>query len=327
MAIAEKEIRPGVEYKQRESISFPELGVEIPVYDIRNLFDHITIAQEIAKGRQMAMFGGVWGGFQGVRGREESGNGYLKWAKKDRPKEAKYAVMIPPAKSHEIIDWSLVHEDLRFLEDPDSFKSLWGTHGAYLHVIAPVRSDAQFPDVFVTSPDEYAKRYPDHPRISSSTAAFLWRADPYYERFADLVDRFSNSTTHIGVTSLNKHGEKPPYTFEEFVAHLRDGKADPREVHLVVRDSIYEKSEALGSHTQIKLPLVDEEGVVKILRVGTLSPQGLERRTGITTRQMPDAKDVRKVPGVDIDTHIRAMNQQIQERWESERQVVSGQII
>jgi len=317
MAIAEKDLRPGVEYKQRESISFPELGVEIPVYDIRNLSHQVDIAREIAKGRQMAMFGGVWGGFQGVRGRENSGNGYLKWAKKDRPKEAKYVVMTPPVKSHDLIDWSQVHEDLRFLEDSDSFESLWATHGAYLHVIAPVRSDAQFPDVFVTSPDEYAERYPKHPSISSSTAAFLWRADPYFERFADLVDRFSNSTTQIGVTSLNKHGEKPPYTFEEFVAHLRDGKADPREVHLVVRDSIYERSEALGSHTQIWLPHRDQEGVVKILRVGTLSPQGFERSTGIATRQMPDAKDVRKIPGVDIDHHIKQMNIEINEAWKT----------
>lgn len=316
MAIAEQEIRPGVEYRGRESISFSELGVEIPVYDIRNLSDQADIAREIAKGRQMAMFGGVWGGFQGISADVES-EGYLKWAKQDRPKEAKYVVMTPPAKSHELIDWSQVHEDLRYLEDPDSFESLWATHGAYLHVIAPVRSDAQFPDVFVTSPTEYAKRYPDHPRISSSTAAFLWRADPYFERFTDLVDRFSNSTTHIGVTSLNKHGEKPPYTFEEFVAHLRDGKSDPREVHLVVRDSIYERSEALGSHTQIKLPLVDEEGVVKILRVGTLSPQGFEKSTGIATRQMPDAKDVRKIPGVDIDHHIKQMNIEINEAWKA----------
>lgn len=321
MVIAEKELKGEALGRNRESISFPEYELEIPVYDIRSLSDQEQIAREIARGRQMAMFGGVWGGFQGIQGLSGDTGEYLKWAKKDRPKEAKYVVMKPPRSSHELIDWSKVHEDLRFLEDPDSFEALWETHGAYLHVIAPVK-DGLLPSALVTSPEEHEKAYPGRPSISADTSAFLWRADPYFENFARLVDEHSDTQIHIGVTSLNKHGEKPPYTYDEFVAHLRAGNADPRQVHLVVRDSIYENSQALGSHTQLRLPLADEEGVVELYRIGTLSPEGFEKRTGIELRNKYDVKDVRKNPGINVDTHIDLMRDQVQERWRRESEVI-----
>jgi len=318
MAIAELNLQRGIQEIQRERLAFPEHGIEIPVYDIRDLLDQELIAREIAQGRQMAMFGGVWGGFQGIPEANGNSEGYLRWAKQDRPREAKYVVMKPPSQSHELIDWSNIHEEFRFLEDPESFDALWRTHGAYLHVIAPIKEEVALPDVFVTSPDEHTKAYPNRPRISASTSAFLWRSDPYFENFAQLVDASSETPVHIGVTSLNKHGEKPPYSYEDFVAHLKAGNADPRNVHLIVRDSLYETSGALGSHTQIRLPLKDEEGVVEVYRIGTLSPRALERKTGIALRQRDGIKDVRKNPGVSVDMHIELLNQKILNKWQSE---------
>lgn len=296
-------------------INLPESGITIPVYNFRNLRDQEIIARRIADGAQMAMFGGVWGGFKGVRSGTDN-EAFFHKVKLGRPKEAKVPIMIPPAESVQLIDWSRVHPDVRDLEDYERFRGLWENHGAYLHVIGPIKpTQITFPDVFETTPEDFSKRYPSHEAIPFSTACFFWRSDPYLEHFATLVKESSQTPIYIGVTSLNRHKESPPFTYEELVDHIKSGKADPRDIHLVVRDPIYERSEALGSHTQLRLPLVGERPTLKVMRIGTLSPEGFERATGIPTETMSDVADVRKNPGVNIDEHIELMNREIRSLW------------
>jgi hypothetical protein len=298
-------------------VNLPEMGLSIPIYNVRDLRDQNKIARHIADGAQMAMFGGVWGGFKGVR-LESPSEEFFHRVKQGRPKEAKIAMMIPPSDSRELIDWTKVHPNARHLMDETMFESLWGSHGAYLHIIAPIESgEVHVPDVFETTPKDYSSRYPTLDPVSSSTACFFWRNDPYLEHLFGLIHSSSENKTFVGVTSLNRHGETPPYTYDEFLDHLKTGKSDPRDIHLVVRDPIHESSQALGSHTQVRLPLVDEEPVLKILRVGTLSPEGFKRATGLDVEVVNDAKDVRKNPGEDLDHHIERMNDEIRVNWAS----------
>lgn len=316
MVLAEGLVRHDPTLKDAHLI-LPESGFTIPVYNFRDIHDQALIAGHITDGAQMAMFGGVWGGFKGVRIGTQ-GEKFFHRVKPGRPKEAKIAMMIPPEDSRELMDWSRVHPDFRYLADGDNFKELWDRHGAYLHVIGPVMQSV-VPDVFETTPEDYSARYNHSDPIPYSTACFFWRDDPHLDHLSTLVRSASDGEVLIGVTSLNKHGEQPPYTYEEFVDHMVTGKADPRDIHLVVRDPIYEGSEALGSHTQVRLPFEHEEPVLKVLRIGTLSPEGFGQLVGKPVEIIPDAKDVRKSKGVNVDLHIAAMNQHIRAQWETQR--------
>jgi hypothetical protein len=307
-----------IDYKStsfRERIIFPETS-PIEVYDFRDLDHQEDVAKAIAAKAQLAMFAGVWAGFKAVDAHVEE-EPYFYVAKPGRPKEAKIVVMMSPEKSHELTDWEKVHEDFRYLEDYDEYAKLWSTHGAALHVITPVKTDTHFPKLFLTTPEEYAQRYQGHQPIAHSTVSFFWRDDPYLENLMRRVDEHSEKPMFIGGTSLNRHGEAPPFTYEDFQNHLNERKADPSEIHLVVRDSIEENSEAHGSHTQIWIPHEDEEPIVRIYRIGTLSPEGFAGATGMPIRIMDDAKDVRRYPGVNIDDRIRITHQQIKSNWSS----------
>lgn len=321
--VAEQERTRGVTGGQDVSVTYLEYdGVKKPVYDFRNLDHQEVVARKIANGAQVAMFFGVWAGFKAVDADVEE-EPFFYVAKPGRPKEAKIVVITHPETSHKLVDWSEVHPDFRFLEDLESFESLWDNHGAALHVIVPIKEGIDFPKLFVTSPQEYATRYPNHAPIAAPTVSVFWRKDKYLEHLLSRVGETSERPIFIGGTSLNRHGEDPPFTYGEFIKHLNDHKVDPGAIDLVVRDSIDEGSGAHGSHTQIRVPLVGEkEPILRVYRIGTLSPEGFERATGIETRVMPDAKDVRRFPGVNIDQRIKATHERIHAQW----QQMSGSI-
>lgn len=305
----------GFEHPSGEYLEIKEIGVKIPIFDLRNLDDHEAIASSIAIGARVAFFGGVWGVFKGVEHTKKE-ELFFHIIKTGRPKEAKIAMLTQPKVAVDMIDWSKVHPQFRNLQDPQEFDRLWSSHGSFLHIIGPVSPELyDLPGVFITTPEDFKARYPNLKPIKHSTACFVWHDDPYLENVVKRTEELSPKKIHIGVSTLNTHGQEPPYAYEELIGYLSDGRIDPRAIDLVVRDKIYEDYEAFGSHTQIRVPLDSEEPVLKVVRIGSLSPDGFRNSTGYDLEVIPDAKDVRRFPGEDIDNVLFSMHNKIKQSW------------
>ncbi|HEY5600740.1 MAG TPA: hypothetical protein VIK81_01485 [Patescibacteria group bacterium] len=309
-------------WEDKKFLLVGELEKMIPVFDFRNLSSHEEIAGRLAKGEQMAFFGGVWGGFKGVK-QATVNEGFFTRVKPGRPKEAKIATMMGPEQSIGLIDWSKVHKDFRFLQDHWEYKKLWESHNAFLHIIAPIREPLDYiPDIFKTTPEDFKARYPKLESLNSTTACFVWRNDPYLKHLSNFVKRLSHTNVFIGVSTLNRHGEEPPYSYEELIDQLNDGRTNPADINLIVRDRLYEEYEALGSHTQLRLPLEGEQPKLKVIRIGSLSPEGFAKATGFDFEILPDIKDVRKNPGENLDKLLFYMKEEINQNWESEKPLI-----
>lgn len=307
-----------VESADLDLLYVEEIDKKIPVFNLRNLNAHASIGRMIANQSQMALFGGVWGGFKGVK-RATVNESFFQRVKPGRPKEAKIAMMAEPSDSLQFIDWSKVHPRFRYFRDYWEYKKLWESHGAFLHIIAPLKQTFRcLPDIFETTPEDFKSRYPQQKAINVSTACFIWREDPYLKHLVSWVKRSSHTDVFVGVSTLNRHGEEPPYSYQEFVDQIKDGRTDPKDIDLVVRDSIYENSPALGSHTQLRFPLVDEEPTLKVVRIGSLSPDGFTQATGLECEILPGIKDVRKNPGQNIDKQLLLMSREINDNWRKE---------
>lgn len=316
MIAIEKSQDKGSQIKELESLNFIETDRSIPIYNLRNVGHHEDIAKGLATGAKIAMFGGVWGVFKGVAEKTEK-EIYFHTVKKGRPQEAKIAMLTSPETSVGLIDWQKVHPDFKHLQDLSEFQKLWSSHGAFLHIIGPVKSFVSLPEVFQTTPKDYKTRYPNAEQIQSSTACFVWRDDPYLENVTNITKKYLQQTTYIGVSTLNPHGKEPPYTYEELVTQLKSGQIDPNEIDMIIRDSIYEPEfEFLGSHTQIRLPLNTETPILKVMRVGSLSPEGFQKYTGHKVEVIADVKDVRKFTGKNIDLGLEKMKVKIKNNWE-----------
>lgn len=305
-----------------DELLIPELRKCIPVFDLRNLDHQAEAAKLLTRGARMAMYGGVWGGFRAVK-RWDFAERFFHQVKVGRPEEAKIPLMTLPEDAVRIIDWSRVHADFRFLEDYWNFAKLWESHGAFLHIIAPVRETLKsLPPIFVTSAEEFDRRYPNSTPVSSPTIAGVWRDDPYLRHFATLIRRYSHTDMHIGVSTLNPHGEEPPYTFEEFKKDLSVGRIPAESIDLIVKDGLYEETEAFSSHTQLRLPLTGETPTLKVVRIGSLSPEGFKQATGFNYVIIPGAKDVRKNPGENLDEKLAEMIKEINKNWQKEKPIV-----
>lgn len=301
------------------------VGRKIPVYDLRDVNHHGAISNSIVNKDRIALFGGVWGVFKGVNSNTQKET-YFHTVKKGRPRESKIAMLVSPKVSVTLIDWNRVHPQFRHLRELSKFQELWKPHGAFLHVIGPVNPDVTLlPDVFLTTPKDFKFRYPNLEPIQAPTACFVWRDDPYIKHITDLAQHSPQvNTNYIGVSTLNPHGIEPPYTYKELIAYLNNGKIDPNEIDIIVRDSIYEPNVgALGSHTQIRLPLVTETPVLKVMRIGSLSPDGFTATTGYKTESGLGIKDVRRIPGQNCDDSLFFMGQQIRQKWEKASLVTS----
>lgn len=302
-------------------LKIPELDKNIPIYDFRNLTHQVMIAKALAKGERMAMFGGVWGAFRAVKRNTTAEDFFHRQVKPGRPWEAKVPLMIKPKDGLRLIDWSQVHSNFRFLSDYAEFKKLWNLHPAFLHIIAPVRpTKHSLPDIFITTPQDYQKRYSGNDIIQVSTVALLHRHDPYLEHLSAWVERFSHTAMSLGVSTLNPHGEEPPYTEKELFEDIKTARCKVAEIDLIVTDRLYEESGAFGSHTQLRLPLVGESPTLKVLRIGSLSIDGFETATGLQCD--PPAlgiKDVRKNQGENLDAKLSQMRQEIEANWKLEK--------
>jgi len=301
-------------------LKIPELGKNIPIYDFRNLTHQVMIAKALAKGERMAMFGGVWGAFRAVKRNTTAEDFFHRQVKPGRPWEAKVPLMVKPRYGVRLIDWSQIHSDFRFLSDYAEFKKLWTQHPAFLHVIAPVRTTKHsLPDIFITTPQDYQKRYGGNDIIAVSTVALLHRHDPYLEYLSAWVERFSHTAMSLGVSTLNPHGEEPPYEENEFFTDIKTRRCPISAIDLIVKDKKYEETGAFGSHTQVRLPLIGETPTLKVVRIGSFSPVGLKKSVGFDYEIIPGAKDVRKFKGASLDEKLTQMMQEINQDWKGEK--------
>jgi len=296
----------------------PELKRNIPIYDFRNLAHQVEIARVLADGGQILMYGGVWGVFKGVK-RATFGETFFERAKPGRPPEAKIPLLILPEDATKLVDWSQVHKDFRYLQDYWNFNKLWAGHGAFLHIIAPVRPTLEsLPDIFKTTPEDFARRYPNLEPVPMATVALLSRYEPYTRHFGYLVKRFSHTDMYVGVSTRNKHGEEPPYTTPELYADIRTDPSGLEDIDLIATDRKYEESGAFASHTQIRMPLIGESPSFKVLRIGSLDPGVFKTLTGFECELIPGVRDVRKNPGEPLFGKLTAMLIEIHQNWQLE---------
>lgn len=303
-------------------LNIPENNTQLPIYDFRNLEHQVHVAKVLARGGQILMYAGVWGVFKGVK-RATRNETFFMRAKPGRPPEAKIPVMLLPQEATKIIDWSNVHPDFRFLQDYWNFKNLW-SHGAFLHIIAPVRHTLEaLPEIFKTSPEEFQRRYPNQEPIPSTTVAVLWHEEPYKRHFSSLVKRYSHTDTFIGASTNNEHGRKPYYTSEELFESIQAEHSNLPQLDLICTDKKYEESGVFASHTQLRLPLIGESPTLKVLRIGSVSLARVEEATGLEC-EIPSSgvKDVRKDTNLNLDTMINRLKLEIDEMWRHEKPVI-----
>ena len=67
------------------------------------------------------------------------------------------------------------------------------------------------------------------------------------------------------------------------------------------------------------MPLNNETPKLKVIRIGTLSPEGFESKTGLSTEILSGAEDVRRNPGVNIDDQLQDMSKEIKENWRKQK--------
>jgi len=318
-------------------LNIPEFAKSIPIYDFRNLKHHEMTVSALTQGKKLAMYGGVWAAIAAEK--RNSQEGTFVWDVKEtgkpgeikRPQEAKPPVMMRPEDAVRMIDWREHHPEIASLSDFWNFRKLWQEHGAYLHIIAAIRpSFYSFPQRFKTTAQEFQARYPQFPAIGVDTFAVFWREDPSLRHFATLMMRDSHTPMYTAVTTLNPHQEQPPYTEEELFDDIRIRRCRIDLIDGIISDLKYENFrdpdnpdlEPYGSHTQIRLPFTWESPTFKVVRIGSLSPEGFEAATGFKCEVLPGVKDVRKHPGQNFDSLLEKMMEEIREEYSKQTQVV-----
>jgi len=257
----------------------------LPIYSIRDLSRHREIAWALASGKKAVMFGmGLWGIVKAVedprtQGRlaGRRGESRVFWeVKVGRPRQSKIPVMVPPEQMGRLIDFGKLHPRYRFLRNRGAREKLWA-HGAPFHGIFPLKSRTHIDEAFVTRPEEL----PEDWRVPYSTVSIFWMEDPAWHNLARLAGRIT-SRSLLGVSSVNTHGEEPPFTYDELVSML--SRKPEWDFDLLVRDEATESVDLKSSHTQIRFPLHYEEPECVVLRIGSLSARGFAEATGLPVR-------------------------------------------
>ena len=264
----------------------------------------------ISRDRPVAFHG--WG-VTGIAGRVDERSEYRKfWTiKEGRPQGSKIPLLEPPEEIVRHVDWSAVHPELRFLKDANALKELlWGGKLPF-HVIFPYNaSGSSLPDVVITPPND-----PDvAPEINFPSFCSFRVEDPSTINLLEKIKQ-ENPWVQLGVSSLNDHGKQPPYNTSELIEYLK-GRSRI-DFDIVIEDPLLEGLDIASSHSQIKIPLVGEEPVWVMKRVGSLSAKGFQSSTGFQVR-LANGDDTRvasrrAAKDVDLDdklyTAARLMNQ------------------
>ncbi|HLZ68894.1 MAG TPA: hypothetical protein VKV26_03190 [Dehalococcoidia bacterium] len=283
----------------------------VPVYSLRNPQHHEPIGRALATGQTAAFYVGLYGIVKAVRAAwvaHDAAETYWR-IKAGRPRYAKVPLLAKPQQALRLIDFVPVHPAFRHLARRDRFERLWTSHGAPLHVIAPLRQPLRFLDpAFVTSPADLDAYRRDDARavdraVAAPTASFFWMADPTWEDLATFTQLFSTARAFYGASSFNEHGQPPPYTFAQLASYVEGTEGN--QFDLVINDELYERTGAFSSHTQVRLPLVDEPAELVVVRRGAVSPEWLADSTGYPVRVLGSAGVASRSPGL-TDAELRA---------------------
>ncbi|MCL4396077.1 MAG: hypothetical protein M1482_14965 [Chloroflexi bacterium] len=280
----------------------------VPVYSLRNPGDRELAARLLATGKTAAFYGGLYGIVKRVQPEWEAGPGGADtyWqVKAGRPRWSKVPLLIQPKDALRLIDFRLVHPQFQHLRKREHFERLYASHGAPLHVIAPLKEPLPFlHSAFKTSNADLREQAVDKVLTSDrllpcTTAAFFWMTDPAWEQLAHLLGLYSKRRVFYGVSSFNEHGEQPQYTFDELSRVLERPGAPC--VDLVINDEPYENTGAFSSHTQVRLPLSHEAPELIVFRRGAIGPEWLATSTGYPVRVLESASIASRSPGLTDD--------------------------
>jgi len=261
-----------------------ERGIrEIPVFSVRNTDHHRLIAEHIVSG-DVGVFGvGVIGILKAIPRdsvNESEGKKTFWEIKKGRKLEDKVPMMMLPEHHSKIVDYDKVHPDFAYLKDPEKRRKFYGT--IPFHTILPLAEGAKInKSVFVTTFEDSKKKPLDQQSSIPTVCVFFSGGDKAWESIAQLAYSI-NPDVHLGISSLNDHGEHSPYDFDELKEYIN--KKKEADFDFVVDDPIVAKYKIRSSMTIIRLPQVGESPEITIVRKGSIGTDTLRRH-------MEDMKD------------------------------------
>ena len=263
-------------------------------------------AKILAAGRPVAFYLGLFTIVKLLRPPWAERTSDVFWqVKPGRPTWSKLPMVGLPRHSVRLVDFRLVHPDMRVLARRERWERIWSSVGAPLHVIAPLRRPLRFlHPAMATSPGDLAALATDVPAasdrlIGASTAAFFWFDDPDWRDLAEQVTRSAPPRSALAGTSFNEHGAHPPYTLAELRTVLEARPDLP--VEAVITDERLEDAGIFGSHTMVRLPLVGESPALVITRDGTVGGAWLEEATGWPVRRLASTATAARRPGITAD--------------------------
>lgn len=231
--------------------------------------------------------------------------------KEGRPLGAKVPLLEPPKDAVEHIDWSSVHKQFRYLEDPRRLRKLWEHPILPYHLIFPYKSEGHTLNEAVVTPAYDKEAAPNTP---VPTICLFWTGDPAVDHLVRKVKRACREA-QIAVSSLNDSGEIPPFTTKELLEYLQS----KRKTHwtVIVEDPLLEPLDIASSHSQFVVPLAEEEPVFGVKRVGSLTPEGFRRHTGfeVKTPEQVKVASRRVGPEVVLDEKLYEADRRIRQ-WQ-----------
>ena len=252
---------------------------KIPIFSIRNPKHRAPIARSIVSGHVGVLEAGVMGVLIAVPNNPSVDNyvGKKFWeVKRGRGSSDKVPVMMLPENHDEIVDYSKIHPDFAYLKYPEKRHEFFGKYP--FHTILPVLSDVILNrDVFVTTPEDSQKKPQDQWVSEPTVCIFFPGGDGAWENVAKIA-RDINPDVHLGVSSLNDHGEQPPYNLDQLVSFIN--RKQRVDFDFIIQDPISRAAQIKSSHTQIRLPFKSEAPEIIIIRDGSVSPGKISEHTG-----------------------------------------------
>lgn len=272
-------------------VSSPEFGEKsVPILSIRNPEDHHRIGETIASGVPVAFEVGVIGVLLAVNDPYTPlpDNWKAFWEiKRGRQSTDKVPMYMPPEHQWKIVDFEKLHPEFRKLKSMPEREKLYGN--LPLHIIMPFKEKAKDVNtkVFVTYPED-AKNKPQDMQVPVPTVCLFFQEDRDWRYVAEHAMKV-NPFAYYGVTSFNDHGEPSPWTLDDLADYtVKKGILPPYDA--IVEDPIFRMANIMSSHTQVRLPLVGEDPTIKIVRMGPVSGEMIEKQTGYKTEVLPSAK-------------------------------------
>ncbi|MBI3341682.1 hypothetical protein HY024_01010 [Candidatus Curtissbacteria bacterium] len=256
----------------------------IPILSVRDPNQHGDIARAIASHKPVIfMAGGVIGAGNAVRHGTDGARVFWDTFKPGRPETSKLPMMVAQEKQYEIIDWSKVHEDFKFLKSGPKRADFFGQ--LPMHVIYPHNSYDRVTDrAFITEPSDMAQEH-EIIRANVPTVCMYFQRDSDWVKIAHIIGEYA-PWSRFGITSCNEKGKKPPFSLAEFEADVMrrvgEGKTvwEATQAVAYIEDPIAEEIGVASSQSQVRIPLKGERPTLKLVRHGPVSPRLIKAQTG-----------------------------------------------